>query len=70
MIKAKITYTIEVEYEMHPEYYDAGITPQQMLEVDLQGAHDDPFLGMDRPEAKWTIKGELLRAAPSEGEKE
>ena len=61
--KAKITITIEVEFEQNPEFYpEDERTPEKMLAIDLAAARDDPFLTMDCEEAKWTIIGEIVKA--------
>ena len=59
MAKARITFTVVVEYEMKPEYYDDGSTPEQMLDVDIANANEDPML-MIGEDAKWEIVGELI----------
>jgi hypothetical protein len=62
MTKAKITFLVEVEYEMSAENYPDGCTPEQMLAIDLAGANEDPYLTID-DNATWTITGMLLSEA-------
>lgn len=57
--KIKISILIEVEYEPNPEHYEPNATLQQMLDVDLAGAKEDPYLQMDSSRAKWSITGSL-----------
>jgi len=59
MAKARITFKVVVEYNMKPEYYEDGSTPEQMLGVDIENANDDPML-MIGGDAKWEIVGELI----------
>ncbi len=60
MAKAKITFVVEVEYEIDPTCYPTGSTINDMLDIDLTAANDDPFLMMDAPDAKWSITGQLV----------
>lgn len=60
MPRAKIKIVVEVEYDQDPQYYPQGSTPEQMLEIDLQGANDDPYLTMELDSAKWTITGKTI----------
>jgi len=61
MQKAKITFVVTIEYEMNPGHYPEGATPQDMLDIDLAGADDDPMVWMDNEDAKWAISGELIK---------
>lgn len=60
MRKAKMTITVEVEYDIDPEHYPGVTDPMQMLKVDINGAEEDPYMWLDRTNATWTIKGELI----------
>lgn len=60
MPKARIIIVVEVEYDQNPQYYPAGSTPEQMLELDLQNVNEDPYITMDNNSAKWTITGETV----------
>lgn len=60
MPKAKIKIVVEVEYDQDPQYYPQGSTPEQMLELDLRGANEDPYITIDNNNAKWTITGETI----------
>lgn len=60
MKKIKITFTVTVEYEPNPEFYPAGSTIEEMLDIDIKNAEDDPFMVLpDCPE--WKIKGEIVK---------
>lgn len=61
MLKAKITISVEIEYDLDPQDYPGVTDPNQMLEVDRLGAEEDPFLWFDRP-GKWTIKTQLVQS--------
>lgn len=58
-MKGRLTFTVNVEYEIDPRNYPGCMTPDEMLEVDIAGANDDPFsvLSMD---ADWKVTGEML----------
>lgn len=58
-MKVRMTITATKEYELNPEHYPAGSTPQQMLDIDLEGARLDPYLTLDDERTKWDFKGEL-----------
>jgi hypothetical protein len=38
----KIRMTFTVEYEVEPDDYSPGTTPEEMLAVDILNAQDDP----------------------------
>lgn len=59
-MKAKITIIVEVEYELVPQDYPAGLTPEQMLAIDVASAESDAYMTLASDSAKWTVKGELL----------
>lgn len=64
-MKAKITFVVEVEIELEPELYGRDIepsklTPERMLDMELQIADCDPVEYVNCDDAKWTITGELI----------
>lgn len=60
-MKAKLTFLVEMEYEIDPQNYPKGSTPEQILAIDLEAASDDPFLSLGiSGEPKWTITGEIV----------
>lgn len=59
-MKAKVSFLVEVEYEINPDHYEEGMSYEEMLAVDLEGANNDPFILIDSSSAKWTITGKLV----------
>jgi hypothetical protein len=60
-MKARITITAVVEFDMKPENYpEDKRTPEGMLQVELQAADDDTFMFLDSPNVKWAFKGETI----------
>jgi len=47
-----------MEYEANAEHYPEGATPEEMLEVDLANAQEDPFLFLEG-DSVWRITGEV-----------
>ena len=41
MTKVKISYT--VEFDVNPDNYDEGSTPEQMLDIELEDINNDPY---------------------------
>lgn len=39
----KFRITLTAEYEVHPENYPEGSTPDAMLDIDLEEYREDPF---------------------------
>jgi hypothetical protein len=61
MPRFRITFQAAVEYEADPENYPSNV-PTEMLALDLQGAHNDPYLTMDGDNTIWDIKGEIVKS--------
>jgi hypothetical protein len=61
MKRAKITITCTVEYDLNPEFYPEGLTPEQMIEIDRQNAFDDPFSFFDMDNADFQVKAEVIK---------
>lgn len=59
-MKAKITITIEHEYEIVPENYPTGLSEQAMLNLDIEGAQDDPCLYLFSPTSTIKVEGKLI----------
>lgn len=65
-MKARVTVTAVVEYELKPENYPEGRrTPEAMLKMDLEAADDDTFMFLDNPNVKWAFKGETINEEES-----
>jgi len=68
-MKAKITMTVEWEYEVKPEsYYQAFTSDQERLNYDIKAIKDDPWLMLETGE--WTtveIKGQLIEKEATHG---
>lgn len=60
MKKAKITMTIELEYEVNAREYKGAATPEECLLIDVQGLKFDPSNIFDDSRAKVTVKGEIV----------
>lgn len=60
IVKARITMTVTVEYEINPTSYPKGATPEEMLAIDIANAEDDPYIFLEMPESKLVVKGEIL----------
>jgi len=61
-MKAKITITHILEYEIDHTYYPENLTPEQMLTLDIEGAKEDPTLytAGDFGLLDITVTGELV----------
>lgn len=57
--RAKLILTFELDYELKPEYYPDGLTPMEMLEIDIDSYKEDFMLLVDHPSTTMTFKGEL-----------
>lgn len=62
MPRIRITLNVVVEYEADPRNYPDGASPQDMLNIDLANAEEDPFMVIG--DGKWTTTGELVEAKP------
>jgi hypothetical protein len=60
-MKARITITCVVEYEMAKENYPGCKSWKDALDVDLENARDDPYVMMDFPNATWKVEGQLVK---------
>lgn len=60
MKKAKITMTVELEYEVNTREYKGAATPEECLLIDIQGLKFDPSNIFDDSRAKVTLKGEIV----------
>lgn len=65
MPKGRVTVTIAMEYEIKPEHYEAGMTLEQMAQLDADQYRQDPFLlieGMQvgSDDVKVTAVGEVI----------
>lgn len=60
MSKARITVTFE--YELNPEWYPEGATPDERLQIDIANYHDDCSLFDVMQLNELTITGEVLDA--------
>jgi len=60
MKKARIIITCTIEYDLDPELYPEGSTPEQMIEFDRQNALDDPFLFFEMDNADFQVKAEMI----------
>ena len=60
MKKIKISVLVEVEYTPKPEYYPPGTSIEQMMETDLIGVKEDPYLWLDSFPATWNITGKVI----------
>lgn len=64
IMKFRITITTIIEYEVTDEILKnsyGGITDfEEALALDIGNAKDDPYLFIDRDDAKMDIKGEIL----------
>lgn len=58
-MKVRLTITAVKEYELNPKHYPEGATPQQMLDIDIEGARLDPYLTLDDERTQWEFKGEM-----------
>ena len=61
MTKARIKIEVVIDYEMRPSNYPPNSTPKEMLDIDLAGANEDPFIMMDSDNVEWNISGEILK---------
>jgi len=61
-MKVKVTLTYELEYDLRPEYYPEDMSPEQMVELDVQNYSDMPEFIMDNEGTKRTVKGEIIDA--------
>lgn len=57
--RIRITFNVVVEYDADPANYPKGSTPQQMLDIDLANAEEDPFLMVEG--GAWTTTGEIVQ---------
>ena len=57
--KFRITFNVVVEYEADPKNYPNGYTAEQMLEVDLANAEEDPFMLIEG--GQWTTTAEIVK---------
>lgn len=55
-MRAQITFT--VEYDINPDHYPEGATPEEMLAVDLENAEEMPYAFIDMEGMR--IMGRLL----------
>lgn len=61
MTKAKITMTIELEYEVdHPSDYKGAVTPEECLLIDVQGLKYDSSNIFDDSRANVTVEGMII----------
>lgn len=60
MTKAKITMTIELEYEVNPSDYKGAVTPEECLLIDVQGLKYDPSNIFDDSRANVTVEGVII----------
>lgn len=60
MTRARITMTIELEYEVNPLEYKGAATPEECLLIDVQGLKYDPSNIFDDSRANVTVKGEII----------
>jgi hypothetical protein len=59
-IKLKLTVKVTCEYTPNPKHYPEGSTPQDMLEIDIEGADEDPFMFLGGDGLVWEVSGEVL----------
>lgn len=55
----KFRITMSFEYEVHPEFYPEGYTPEQMLEIDRGHFEGDPGRIMDHEDVR--VTGEIVK---------
>lgn len=59
-MKALFKIHLEVITNLNPKNYPEGITPQEMLNLDLEQLREDPIFWLDAYEKDFVITGELL----------
>ena len=59
--KIKLSYTVEVEYEINPEDYPGCRTWEDMLEVDIENVYNYPMLLLELEGSKMEVKGEVIK---------
>ncbi|TKG67050.1 hypothetical protein [Prauserella endophytica] len=55
----EITVTATVAYKPNAEHYPEGSSWDDMLEMDIAAADDNPFFFMDQEETEWSVEGEI-----------
>ncbi len=58
-MKARMTITVTIEYDIHPEHYPEGATTEGMLAIDIASANEDPYSFLDM-DAGWVITAEVI----------
>lgn len=62
-MKAKITLTIELEYDLDPSIYPEGMTPEEMVAMDVENYETEPYWLMENDKSVMTVKGEIIKDA-------
>lgn len=57
--KVRVIIEVVLEYELIPEHYPEGSTPQQMLDIDLTMINEDPYSMLDSAK-EWRISGNVI----------
>lgn len=63
MARAQVTLTITASFELDPNNYNKGITPREMLDIDLETFREDTLLAIETLEASGgtiRIDGQLI----------
>lgn len=61
-MKFRIQQIITVEYDVNPEFYlPDATTPEEMLQVDMDAAAEDPGLFWNDEDSTITVNGEIIK---------
>jgi hypothetical protein len=57
MDTVRVSITVKVEYDLHPENYPVGSTIDEMIAIDVEAAEQDPYLFMDLEGSTFVVTG-------------
>lgn len=63
MIRAKISLLVEHEYTLDPEWYPKGLSPEEMLAVDVERMQQDPDELLSFADTTCKVSGQLLETS-------
>lgn len=58
MERAKIKIVFETEYDLDPRHYNKNLTPEEMLDADIEELKKDPWALLETTE-NWAVTGEI-----------
>lgn len=62
IVKAEITITYKIQYELDPAEYAKELTPEEMLEADIESARKYPDIIIENSDCELIVNGKIIGA--------